>query len=124
MKSKILLPLFLLASAGLAYAAGPAETVETGKGKVLAGENGMTLYTFKNDAKGMSNCNDACAKNWPPFIAAAGAKPEGDYSLVKRKDGAMQWAKGGMPLYYWMNDKKKGDTTGDGVKGVWDVARP
>jgi predicted lipoprotein with Yx(FWY)xxD motif len=29
-----------------------------------------------------------------------------------------------MPLYYWVKDKKMGDVTGDGVKGVWDAARP
>ena len=30
-----------------------------------AGENGMTLYTFKNDEEGVSNCNGGCAANWP-----------------------------------------------------------
>jgi predicted lipoprotein with Yx(FWY)xxD motif len=29
-----------------------------------------------------------------------------------------------MPLYYWVKDTKEGDTTGDGVNGVWDVAKP
>jgi predicted lipoprotein with Yx(FWY)xxD motif len=43
---------------------------------------------------------------------------------VKRKDGKMQWAKDGMPLYYWVKDTKKGDATGDGVNGVWDAAKP
>ena len=90
----------------------------------IAGDNGMTLYTFKNDKEGMSNCYDACADNWPPYIAEAGAKPMDGYSLVERKDGSKQWAKGGMPLYFWVKDMNKGDTTGDGVKGVWDVAKP
>lgn len=36
----------------------------------------------------------------------------------------MQWAKDGKPLYFWVKDKKEGDATGDGVKGVWDAARP
>ena len=40
------------------------------------------------------------------------------------KLGSMQWAKDGMPLYYWVKDMKSGDVTGDGVKGVWDAARP
>lgn len=49
---------------------------------------------------------------------------EGAYSIVERKDGSKQWAKDGMPLYFWVKDKKMGDITGDGVKGEWDVARP
>ena len=65
-----------------------------------------------------------CATNWPPAIAASDAKAEGAYSLVDRKDGAKQWAKDGMPLYYWIKDMKEGDATGDGVNGVWDVAKP
>lgn len=121
---KLVLTAALLAAGTLAAHAEPFQTVSTGKGDVLAGENGMTLYTFRNDKEGMSNCYEACATNWPPYIAASGAAPADGYSLVERKDGSMQWAKGGMPLYFWVKDAGKGDTTGDGVNGVWDVAKP
>ena len=121
---KTILAVALLAAGTLAAHADPFQTVSTAKGDVIAGDNGMTLYTFKNDKEGMSNCYDACADNWPPYIAEAGAKPMDGYSLVERKDGSKQWAKGGMPLYFWVKDMNKGDTTGDGVKGVWDVAKP
>ena len=124
MKLFILVPVAVAAFAGCAFAAEPFKTVKTEMGNVLAGEKGMTLYTFKKDTSGMSNCYDKCATNWPPAIAASDAKAEGAYSLVTRKDGAMQWAKDGMPLYYWIKDAKEGDTTGDGVNGVWNVAKP
>ncbi|MGE6740797.1 COG4315 family predicted lipoprotein [Allorhizobium pseudoryzae] len=115
----------LCASATAALAAGaPIKTVDTAKGKVLAGDNGMTLYTFRKDMKGVSNCEDKCAANWPPLMAAAGAKDEGGYSVITRKDGSKQWAKDGMPLYFWIKDTKAGDVTGDGVNGVWDLAKP
>lgn len=107
-----------------AFAAPPVKTVATDKGDVLAGENGMTLYTFRNDTPGVSNCYDQCAVNWPPLAAAADAAAEGDYTVVDRKDGSKQWAKAGMPLYFWVKDAKEGDTTGDGVNDVWDLARP
>ncbi|NVD39134.1 hypothetical protein HT585_09730 [Ensifer sp. HO-A22] len=110
--------------AGVAFAAPPVKTVETAKGNVLAAANGMTLYTFKNDKKGESNCYDSCATNWPPFMVEGDAKAEGAFTIVERKDGAKQWAKDGMPLYFWIKDKKMGDATGDGVKGVWDVVKP
>jgi len=112
---------FLLAGAA---AAAPVTTVSTAKGDVLAGENGMTLYTFKNDKKDVSNCYDGCAQNWPPLFAEDGDKADGAYSIIERNDGSKQWAKDGMPLYFWVKDMKKGDITGDGVKGVWDLARP
>ncbi|QIB39275.1 hypothetical protein G3A56_15765 [Rhizobium oryzihabitans] len=124
MKIRFIVPALVLAFAGTAYAAPAVETVKTEKGNVLAGEKGMTLYTFKNDKKGVSNCYDKCAVNWPPFFAATGDKAEGAYSVVTRKDGKMQWAKDGMPLYYWAKDMKKGDATGDGMNGVWDAAKP
>lgn len=115
---------FVLAATAVAFAAPMVETVDTANGKVIAGEKGMTLYTFKKDAMGKSNCYDDCAKKWPPFMADASAKAEGDYSVVERKDGMKQWALKGMPLYYWMKDGKKGDATGEGVGGVWNAARP
>lgn len=118
------LPLMLLAGTSVALAAPAVTTVKTEKGDVVAGEKGMTLYTFKKDKPGVSNCNDACAKAWPPFMATAADKAEGAYSVITRKDGSMQWAKDGKPLYYWMKDAKKGDVTGDGFKGVWNAARP
>ena len=93
-------------------------------GDVLVGDTGMTLYTFAKDAAGTSNCYDDCAAKWPPFLAEDGAKAEGRFSLVERMDAAKQWALDGMPLYYWVNDKAAGDTTGDGVGGAWAVARP
>ena len=33
------------------------------------------------------------------------------------------WAYDGMPLYYWVKDKKPGDVTGDGVGSVWHVVK-
>jgi predicted lipoprotein with Yx(FWY)xxD motif len=97
---------------------------ESSLGQVLTDDNGMTLYIFDKDKDGMSACYDQCAANWPPLMAAADAKAEGDYGLTKRKDGAMQWTFKGMPLYTWAKDAKAGDVTGDGVNGVWHVAKP
>lgn len=117
----------ILSAALLLPLAAQAGTVMQGssdKGPVLTDERGMTLYTFDKDETGKSACTDACAQNWPPLLADKGAKAMGDYSLVPRADGAMQWAYRGKPLYLWSKDAKPGDTTGDGVKEVWHMARP
>ena len=93
---------------------------------VLAGGNGMTLYTFDKDivGSGKSVCNDGCAKNWPPLMARTEDTSSGEYSVITRDDGSRQWAFRGKPLYYWIKDQKPGDKTGDGVNNVWRVAKP
>ena len=93
-------------------------------GNILADAKGMTLYTTSQDRANESTCYGGCAINWPPTIASQGAVAEGDFSLVKRNDGAMQWAFKDKPLYTWVNDRKPGDMTGDGIGGVWRVAKP
>jgi predicted lipoprotein with Yx(FWY)xxD motif len=116
--------LALAASASMGVIAAPAG-IKVADG-VLANAAGMTLYTFDNDPKGAgkSVCNGPCAANWPPIMAAADAKPEGDYTIVTRDDGAKQWAYKGKPLYLWVKDQKPGDKTGDGFNKVWQVAKP
>ncbi|WP_316978395.1 COG4315 family predicted lipoprotein [Shumkonia mesophila] len=119
----------VLASVGLMAVSGPAAAdsameMAGGAGKILVNEKNMTLYTFDKDTAGVSACYDACATNWPPLMAASGVMPSGKFSVVARKDGAMQWAYEGKPLYLWVKDAKAGDTTGDGVNGVWHVAKP
>ncbi len=96
------------------------------KDGTLVDAKGMTLYTFDNDpaGAGKSECNGACAQNWPPLAAAASDKSEGDWSVIARADGSHQWAYKGKPVYTWSKDQKAGDRTGDGFRGVWHVAKP
>ncbi|WP_311043808.1 MULTISPECIES: hypothetical protein [unclassified Rhizobium] len=113
----------LTALTGSALAAQPAKMVETKMGKVLATEKGVVLYTFDKDTKGQSNCDRDCLKKWPAFHAGAKAKAEGEWSLVKAADGKEMWAYEGKPLYTFVEDKKAGEANGDGVGGVWHVAK-
>jgi len=104
-----------------------ARAVNTGKfdGQVyLMDADLMTLYTFAKDKRGVSNCNGACADNWPPLLGQPGMDLPRRYSLIKREDGTYQIAYKKMPLYRWMKDTNPGDMSGDGVKGVWSMARP
>ena len=113
----------LLSIAGTSLAAEPWKTMDTPVGKVYANAAGMTLYTFDKDAASASNCYDACAAMWPPFKAVATAKAAGDWTIVSRKGGGHMWAYEGKPLYTYSKDKKPGDMTGEGVGGVWHVAK-
>ncbi len=101
---------------------GPGATRQTGLGEVFTDANGMTLYTYDKDTPGKSNCTGLCAVFWPPVMAADTAKSTGGFATITRDDGTKQWAYQGKPLYGYLNDAKAGDTSGDGVDGVWHVA--
>jgi predicted lipoprotein with Yx(FWY)xxD motif len=93
------------------------------KDGALRDADGKTLYTFDKDAGGASACYDACATNWPPFLAADGAAAKGDWTLHARKDGKQQWVLKGKPLYYFAADQKPGDAAGEGRGGVWHTVK-
>ncbi len=123
--NKFVAPVTVVALAmltGLAFA--QTKTGDSAKGKVLTDDKGMTLYTFDKDAGDKSACNGPCATNWPPLMAAASAKPAASYTVITRDDGGKQWAYKGKPLYTWIKDTKPGDVSGDGVNGVWHIAKP
>lgn len=101
-------------------------------GTYLIGYTGRTVYTYTKDTGSTSNCYDACATNWPPYIVGA----EDNVKQVKsgvsadkvgttiRTDGTIQMTYGGKPLYFYVADKTSGYANGQGVGGVWFVVRP
>ena len=120
--SKTLLGVFTavaLASSGMAFAADPAMV----KNGMMVDQKGMTLYTFDKDADGKSMCNGSCAESWPPLMAPADGKAAGEWTMIKRDDGKMQWAYDGKPLYTFKMDKKAGDMMGDGKMDMWHAAK-
>jgi len=119
------LTLGLILAAGTAMAAGHAKTpVATSDAGYLTDGHGMTLYSFDNDAEGISNCYGGCAQKWPPLVVSGDVTlPEG-FDLVTRKDGSQQVAHQGKPLYTWIKDSAPGQTSGDGVGGAWHIVTP
>jgi predicted lipoprotein with Yx(FWY)xxD motif len=99
-------------------------------GPYLAGKDGKTLYIFKNDTANVSNCSGDCAVAWPPLVVAQGEQVKGAagvtgaFSTFARADGSMQVAYNTAPLYYYTPDTAAGDVKGEGVGGVWFVAKP
>jgi predicted lipoprotein with Yx(FWY)xxD motif len=88
---------------------------------MLTAQNGMTIYTFDKDTAGVSTCYDDCAKEWPPYLGKEGDTLTEGWTLVKRTDDTMQLAHKGKPVYFFEDDKKKGDMAGDGHDGLWHV---
>jgi predicted lipoprotein with Yx(FWY)xxD motif len=98
-------------------------------GNILVDGKGMTLYIFTKDMPDVSNCSANCQKAWPPLVVtdAATAGDGVNASLLGTatlSDGRKIVTYNHMPLYYWAADTKPGDTTGQGVQGVWFVVSP
>lgn len=97
---------------------------------LVAGSNGMTVYTFSKDVKdsGTSACTGGCLTKWPALTIAAGATPAagagvtGKLGTITRDDGSLQVTYGGLPLYFFSGDTKPGD--GNGVYTNWAAVTP
>jgi predicted lipoprotein with Yx(FWY)xxD motif len=100
-------------------------------GSFLTDSQGMTLYVYANDTPGVSNCTGGCLAKWPALTVAEGETPTlaagipGRLGVIQRPDDSTyQVVYNGMPLYTFASDTQPGDTTGQGVAGVWSVAKP
>jgi len=143
---------------------GPGRPAAIGKQLTLLGEvytdkKGMTLYSYSCNANGggggprlnpvsceeagdpaqfmVALCGDGkeCARRWRPYFPAAGAKPEGDFSIIEithpmftDMHGALYpsdapkakvWAYRGKPLFTYYEDEEPSDIWGDGTAGIW-----
>ena len=129
---------FAWSLASFAFASGTTTggtTVAVSKsrlGRILVDSKGITLYDFVTDKGGASSCYGACAALWPPLITKG--KPHAGHGVrpsllgtTKRKDGKLEVTYNHHPLYYFVTDRKPGQTTGQGVNqfgGPWWVLSP
>lgn len=107
--------------AQISYPANVAMSEEPPKGMVFRHfPSGLRLYVHDKDSPGKSVCNAGCESAWPPLMARPGSKPMGEWTLVTRHDGQIQWAYKGRPVYMRYHDDPN-EPLGDGVDGVWHV---
>jgi len=108
----------------------PTVSVINDSGSLIIAESGLSLYTFDNDSIDSSTCigtpddTESCAGKWPPLLAGDGAVANDLMTIIARDTGDNQWAYKGLPLYQWFEDTAQGDINGDGIGGVWHLARP
>ena len=101
-------------------------------GAILVDSKGRTVYLFVADKGTASSCYGQCAVYWPPLLTSgqpqAGAGVSGSLlGTTRRTDGTTEVTYAGHPLYYFIADKKVGDTLGEGVDGFggpWYVVGP
>jgi predicted lipoprotein with Yx(FWY)xxD motif len=101
-------------------------------GKILVDSRSRTLYLFKKDRGTKSACFGACATFWPPLRVSGkptvgrGVKAS-KVGTTKRSDGKPQITYNHHPLYRFAQDKKPGDTHGEGLTafgGRWFAVSP
>jgi predicted lipoprotein with Yx(FWY)xxD motif len=105
----------------LSYPSEVALSEEGTKGYVFRRFPGsQRLYTYDQDRAGRSFCNEGCDSARPPVLAPAAAKPMGEWTVIRRDDGGLQWAYRGHPVYSMYHDAPN-DPHGDGEGGVWHL---
>jgi predicted lipoprotein with Yx(FWY)xxD motif len=116
------------ASAAGAATVAVADNAKLGK-KILVDSKGITLYIFKKDTPGASNCTGGCVENWPPLLLSsgnlvAGQGVTGSLGQLARTDNGTQVTYNEQPLYYFAGDQAPGDVNGEGIGNAWFAATP
>ena len=106
------------------------KTSTEGAHTIVVDGEGKTVYYYTLDEpnSGKSACVGGCITLWPP-VTADSAQPKvegvtGTVGTIMTDDGKPWVTLNGLPLYYYAKDTAAGDTTGQGVAGVWYVAAP
>lgn len=121
-----------LAAGGSTPRSATVSTAQTGLGKIVVDARGRTLYLFEKDTRRHSACSGACAAYWPPLLthaapAARGGAMQRLLGTIKRSDGTRQVTYAGHPLYRYILDAKRGETSGEGSQlfgAGWDALTP
>jgi predicted lipoprotein with Yx(FWY)xxD motif len=121
-----------LAASDSASRTATVSTAKTNLGRIIVNGRGHTLYLFEKDKRGHSACSGACAGYWPPLIThgkprAAGGAKQALLGTIKRSNGSRQVTYAGHPLYTYVLDTKRGQTTGEGSTlfgAGWDALTP
>jgi predicted lipoprotein with Yx(FWY)xxD motif len=124
--------------------AGVSIQTTPGQGRVLANNEGMTLYrrdgyilqsggghslrrgqparpAVGRDIGTDARCDAECEKLWKPFLASADAQPSGFWDVATRADGKKQWVYQGYALWTYAGDQKPGDIHGH---DTYDIVVP
>ena len=96
---------------------------------ILTNAQGLTLYYRTSDVPPSTVCSGGCAGAWPPLVMSGSGVPTSATSLsgkltVVADANGNQVEYNSHPLYTYSGDTGPGQTTGEGVGGVWHVCTP
>ncbi len=116
--------------------------MDAAHGTYITNKQGLSLYMFANDADGASSCTGGCETTWPPFTTDLSTAKLGagltltDFAMITTASGKKQVTYNGWPLYTYSPSgtdgygnttnipEAAGSTRGDGVSGIWFIAKP
>lgn len=111
-------------------------SINTTLGSYLSDKEGRALYSFALDANGQSSCTGGCEAVWPPFYVdnltadkLSSGLLSSDFATITASSGKKQLTYKGWPLYHFSpmangTLETSGGTAGDGINGVWFIAKP
>jgi predicted lipoprotein with Yx(FWY)xxD motif len=96
---------------------------------ILTTAQGRTLYYRTTDMPPTTVCSGGCASAWPPLLVSGSSTPTSATSLpgklsAQADANGTQVEYNGHPLYIYSGDTAPGQTTGEGVGGIWHVVTP
>jgi predicted lipoprotein with Yx(FWY)xxD motif len=96
---------------------------------ILTTAQGRTLYYRTTDMPPTTVCSGGCASAWPPLLVSGSNNPTSATSLsgklsAQADANGTQVVYNGHPLYTFSGDTAPGQTTGEGVGGIWHVCTP
>ena len=114
---------------GLSLVATATASVSGNSETILTNAQGLTLYYRTSDAPPSNVCSGGCASAWPPLINSGSSAPTSAQTLSGKltsitDTNGNQVEYNGHLLYTYAADTAPGQTTGQGVGGVWYVATP
>lgn len=86
-------------------------------------EQSLALYLRRVGADGKApDCDDDCAKVWPPFLASESATDIGPWTILRRAGRPAQWAFEGRAVHTFAKDQPGGHV-GAEVGTEWEQLR-
>ena len=94
----------------------------------LTDGDGFTLYYNILDSPGYSTCTGDCLSLWTPYyvqnVIAPNSIQTADFTSFENTLSKEQLQYVGWPLYHYSQDKKPGETKGEGYLNVWYTIDP
>ena len=83
-------------------------------------DTGVTLYINT-----VQECEEACLEMWKPYLAPEASTTDAILGTTYKEDADQtQYTLNSYGLYTYKLDTKPGQTLGEGIDGVWWLARP
>jgi predicted lipoprotein with Yx(FWY)xxD motif len=88
-------------------------------GRMLTTDKNESIYEFEGDTSASAACKDSCLTDWRPVVAPALARAQGEWDLLERTPGVLQWVFRGKPLYTHILDTRSWSQQGSDIDG-WE----